>query len=122
MVMVDRLEDYTETQSRAGLLITSDNIFTEAGHFTSAGIIEHMAQTIALHTGYQFYLQGVPAPVGYIGALKNVQIIKRPKVGSIISTTAEISYQFMTVTLVNVVTSVAGEVIATATMKTVLAE
>ena len=39
-------------------------------NFVESGIIEHMAQSVALHTGYQFYLRKEQAPTGYIGSIK----------------------------------------------------
>ena len=89
--------------------------------FQETGIIEHMAQSVALYTGYQFYLKQEPAPTGYIGAIKSVEILKLPKVGEHIETTVSILQEFMGVTLVNISSKVNNEVIAFAQMKTVLA-
>ena len=33
-----------------------------------------MAQTVALHTGYDTLLKEEPAPTGYIGAIKKIEI------------------------------------------------
>lgn len=51
-VMIDRMFSYTETTLVSGLNIQEDNIFVKQGLFLEAGIIEHMAQSVALHTGY----------------------------------------------------------------------
>lgn len=121
-VMVDKLFSFKENEISAGLLIPADNIFTENGHFAESGIIEHMAQTVALYTGYQFYLKNEPAPTGYIGSIKEVKIISLPLVGDELVTEANVLQEFMGITLVNIVTKCNGIEIATGQMKTVLAK
>jgi len=121
-VMVDRLTSFSEQEVCAGLEVREENLLTQGGAFTAAGLIEHMAQTIALHTGYDFHLKQLPTPTGYIGAIKDVVIHGLPPVGALLSTTARLSMQFMQVTLVETEVRVDDKVIAACTMKTVIAE
>lgn len=121
-VMVDRLTYFSEQEVCAGLKVREDNLLAQDGTFTAAGLIEHMAQTIALHTGYDFHLKQLPTPTGYIGAIKDVVIHALPPVGAVLSTTARVVTQFMEVTLVETEVRVDGKVIAACTMKTVIAE
>ena len=120
-VMVDKLLSFSENEIIAGFTIYSENIFVDGLVFQESVIIEQMAQSVALYTGYQFYLKQEPAPTGYIGAIKSVEILKLPKVGEHIETTVSILQEFMGVTLVNISSKVNNEVIAFAQMKTVLA-
>src|SRR6188474_2850309 len=78
-VMVDTLYSYSETELVSGFTIPQDAIFLEDGSFTESGIIEHMAQAVALHTGYQFFLKNRKAPTGYIGSVKDIRIHELPK-------------------------------------------
>lgn len=81
-----------------------------------------MAQTVALHTGYDYFLKGQPAPTGYIGSIKEIQILRLPKLDEIINTEAHILQEFMGVTLVEITVSNAKkEKIASGIMKTVIA-
>ena len=121
-VMVDKMYSYTETSLVSGLKIQSDNIFYHNGSFVEAGLVEHMAQSVALHTGYQFYLKQEPAPTGYIGSIKDIEIKKLPKIDDEIQTTVSILQEFGGITLVDVVTKLNGVEIATGQMKTVLAK
>lgn len=121
-VMVDKLYSYTETSLVSGLKIQSDNIFFHNGCFVEAGLVEHMAQSVALHTGYQFYLKKEPAPTGYIGSIKDIEIKKLPKLDDEIQTTVSILQEFGGITLVDIVTKLNGEEIATGQMKTILAK
>jgi len=121
IVMVDKLFFYSDTKVQSGLTIKADNFFTRNGIFTEPGLIEHMAQTVALHTGYQYFLKNQPAPVGYIGAIKKVEIQKLPKPGDELMTTAQVLHEFMDVTLVEIKVVLNNEEIASANMKTVIA-
>jgi len=120
IVMVDKLLHFSENKVASGLRVTADNIFTSDYRFTEPGLVENMAQTIALYTGYQFFLKNEPAPVGYIGAIKKVHIHSLPKVGDELVTTAYILHEIMGVTLVEVKVELDGVKVAYAEMKTVI--
>lgn len=121
-VMVDKMYSFTETSLVAGLKIQNDNIFSDNGTFLETGLIEHMAQSVALHTGYQFFLKNETAPTGYIGSIKEIEIKKLPKVNDTIQSTITILQEFAGITLVDIVTYLNNEEIANGQMKTVLAK
>lgn len=120
IVMVDKLLYFDDTKVISGLTIANNNLFVEDGYLTEPGLIEHMAQTVALYTGYHFYIKNIPAPEGYIGAIKGVTIERLPKINTQLETEVEILQEVMGVTLVKGTTTWNGEVIVTAQMKTVL--
>ncbi|MFH6934026.1 hypothetical protein [Flavobacterium sp. FlaQc-30] len=121
-VMVDAMYSYTETSLISGLTIQNNNIFTENNIFLEAGLIEHMAQSVALHTGYQFFLRNETAPTGYIGSIKEIEIKKLPQINDSIQSEVTILQEFAGITLVNIVTKLNNEEIANGQMKTVLAK
>lgn len=121
-VMVDRLFSYSETSLVAGLKIQNDNIFLAENTFLEAGLIEHMAQSVALHTGYQFFLRNEVAPTGYIGSIKDIEIKKLPQINDTIQSNITILQEFGGITLVDIVTFLNNEAIASGQMKTVLAK
>src|SRR6187402_1976338 len=121
-VMVDTLYSYSETELVSGFTIPEDAIFLENGSFNESGIIEHMAQSVALHTGYQFYLRNMQAPTGYIGSIKDIVINKLPKLHDEVRTSVSILQEFGGITLVDVVTKLNDVEIARGQMKTVLAK
>lgn len=120
-VMVDKLLHFEETKIIAGLTIHPDNIFVRNDVLTAPGLIEHMAQTVALHTGYKFLLKNEKAPVGYIGAIKTAEVFDLPKTQDELITTVVILHDIMNVTMVKAETSCNGKPIAQSEMKTVLA-
>ena len=120
-VMVDKLLYFSENKVVSGFSISNDNIFAFQSLFTASGLIENMAQTVALFTGYQYYLKNKPAPTGYIGAIKKVEIIELPEIGEELITTVNILHEIMGITLVNSEVECSGKIIASSEMKTVLA-
>ncbi len=120
-VMVDKLIDFKDNEIVVGLTVPEDNIFVKDGVFQESGLIEHMAQSVALYTGYQFYLKQQPAPVGYIGSIKNIEINQLPKLNDEVETIVTVLNEFMGVTLVDISTKLNGVEIAKGQMKTVLA-
>ncbi len=121
-VMVDKMYDFTETSLVSGFTIQKESIFFQNGYFLESGLIEHIAQSIALHTGYQFFLKNEPAPTGFIGSIKDIKIMKLPKLGDEIQTTITILQEFAGITLVDAVTKLNIIEIASGQMKTVLAK
>ena len=122
IIMVDAILEYEESKVVGGLMVSEDCIFVENNTLKEPGILEHMAQTVALYTGYEYYLKNMQAPVGYIGSMKNVEILRLPKIGKKLVTTATILHEIMGVTLVNIETKVDEKIIAFGEMKTVIAE
>jgi len=119
-VMVNSIAAYSENHLISGFEIKEDNIFVQDGIFQASGLIEHQAQSVALHTGYQFYLLGKEAPTGYIGAIKSFEAEILPKVGDQLTTEATILNEMMGVTLVEIITKINETVIAKSQMKTVV--
>ncbi|MFB9078175.1 hypothetical protein ACFFLS_17310 [Flavobacterium procerum] len=121
-VMVDTMYTYSETSLISGLTVQSDNIFVKNDIFLEAGLIEHMAQSVALHTGYQFSLKNEVSPTGYIGSIKEIAITRLPELNDSIQSEVTILQEFAGITLVNIVTTLNNEEIARGQMKTVLAK
>jgi predicted hotdog family 3-hydroxylacyl-ACP dehydratase len=122
-IMVDTLRSHSKSEAISSLTIKKDNLFTENNMFIEAGLIENMAQTVALHTGYEYFLKGRHAPTGYIGAIKNIEIIKLPLLDQTIFTEVRILQEFMGVTLVEIkVVNEQNEQIASCQMKTVITD
>ena len=57
IVMVDTLLYFDETKVVSELTILENNMFVQDGYLTEPGLIENMAQTVALYTGYHFYIK-----------------------------------------------------------------
>ncbi|NMR35125.1 hypothetical protein HIO71_13095 [Chryseobacterium aquaticum] len=119
-VMVGEVSEFSESHVISGFTIKEDNIFVHNGIFQASGLIEHQAQSVALHTGYKYFLLGKEAPTGYIGAIKSFETDALPKVGDHLITEATILNEMLGVTLVEIVTKVNETVIVKSQMKTVV--
>jgi len=121
-VMVDALHFFSEDKIVSGFTIKEENLFSENNVFHAPGLIENMAQTIALHKGYSYHLKKLPAPVGYIGAIKKVEIFELPEINKELTTTVNILHDIMDVTLVSATIECEGTLIAQGEIKTALAK
>jgi 3-hydroxyacyl-[acyl-carrier-protein] dehydratase len=121
-VMISHLLEVNESCILTGFQIPEDNIFVERGRFTESGLMENIAQTIALYTSYLDYLNKKKSPVGYIGSISNVAVHELPKSGTFISTEVNVITEFMGVTMVQGVVRQNGQELISLKMKTVLAD
>lgn len=121
MVFVDTLVRFSETQLTSQFAVRAPYLFVEKEYLTEAGLIEHMAQSVALHTGFHYFLRNEKAPVGYIGSINSVEIVSLPQVSDQMITEIAIIQEFLGVTLVDIQTKVGDQLIAKAQMKTVIA-
>lgn len=120
-VMVDSLFEYTSLTGVTGFTIPETNILVKDGIFSEPGLIEHMAQSMSLHRGYQGFSAGMGKPkTGFIGVIKSVEIVELPKAGTKLRTYVEILHEIMNVTSVSARTEDdKGNTLATSEMKTV---
>ena len=117
-VMVDCLTDYSDTQSTCCLTVRADNVFFEKGCLTAPGLIEHIAQTCAARLGYyNCYVQKTGVRLGFIGEVKDLNVLRLPREGEMIETTIVVVQEIFDVTLVTAEVRVGAEVIATTRLK-----
>lgn len=100
-VMVGALVYSDDTSARTRFTIAADNILLEDGYLSEAGLTENIAQTAAARSGYEARKTGQPSPVGYIGAIKNLEIFSKPKAGEEILTEIIIENHVFDITLIS---------------------
>jgi len=90
MLMVDSLVYLTDNFVKTEFLIKEDNIFLKNKSFVESGLIENIAQTCSVIAGSTYFNEGDERPdnksrvIGYISALKSVDIYDLPKVNDLI--------------------------------------
>lgn len=99
-VMVGELIMYEETGFSSTFTIDEDNTLVKDGFFTEEGLLENIAQTAAAGAGYVFFTAKENIKRGYIGAVKNAQIVQRPAVNSTITTQVKILNKVLNVDIV----------------------
>lgn len=122
-VLVDKIYTHAENEILSGFTIPKDHILVNrSGELSEPGIIEHFAQTIALYQGYYYYLKNLPAPVGYIGSIRNIDIYELPKSTQEIRTKIKVLQQVLGVTMVSGEVYLEDKLIATGEMRTIIAK
>lgn len=116
--MVDCLTSYSETQSSCSLTVRGDNVFLDDACLAPAGLIEHIAQTCAARLGYyNKYILKTGVRLGFIGEVKNLEIVRLPRLGEQIDTTITVVQEIFDVTLVQAEVRIGTELIATTNLK-----
>ncbi len=105
IIMIDKIVDISESKVVCEFQVKRDNLFVAEGELLEPGIIENIAQTIAAGAGYRPKVKNEKVKLGYIAAIKNLNIHTLPSVGDVLSTSVQIVNEVFSVTIVQ------GEVI-----------
>ena len=122
-VMIGTLVKFDMTRTVTELTIPADNLFVDNGYFSASGLIENIAQTCAARIGYvnkYILLKGIQ--LGFIGAIRNLQVNELPKVGDTITTTVDALEEVFGMTLANAVVTCGDKVLVTSEMKIAVRE
>ncbi len=122
MVMVDGLIESHDQLSVSTLQLHPDNIFCKDGFFHEAGLIENMAQTAALHSGYLAKQHQKQARIGYIGALKRIKMHQLPSDQALLQTSIQIQHELLDAMVVKASVYVGESLIAEGEMNIFLAD
>lgn len=117
IVMIDKLEEVTESNIISGLNIKANNIFVENEFLREPGLIENIAQTIAAGAGFNQIQNGKPVALGFIAAVRELKINTLPKVGQHLKTIVKVINEVMDVTIVKGEVYVEGDLIAECEMR-----
>ena len=99
--MIDGLVSCNETSSTTTFQVKAENLLVHDGKLSEAGITENIAQTAAAGLGYMTLQSNSPIEIGYIAAVKNLEIFAQPEVGDVIETNVTIINRVFDVTIVS---------------------
>lgn len=101
-VMVGQLVHFDITRTVTETTIGSENMFVENGEMTASGLIENIAQTCAARIGYvNKYILKKGIQIGFIGAIRNLEVKALPAVGDTIRTTVDVVEEVFGMILAN---------------------
>ena len=81
-VMIDTIVRFDPVLTVTETRVKPENIFVDGGCFTASGLMENIAQTCAARIGYvNKYILRKGIQVGLIGAVRNMEIRRLPRVG-----------------------------------------
>lgn len=117
IVMVHNLVEASDDHVVTTLTIEPDNIFVDFENFTEPGLVEHIAQSAALHVGYQCSKKNLPVPIGYIAAIKDLKIFELPKANTVIKTLVRITNKVLDVTVIEGKVEQEGRILCSCEMR-----
>ncbi|MDR2765240.1 MAG: pseudouridylate synthase [Tannerella sp.] len=124
-ILVDRLTYYDPRKAITLYTVREGHFFCADGKLEEAGLVENIAQTGAVRTGYEtkYGLQGDGViRIGLIGAIRKMDIRRAPCVGEQLETTVVVVEDIFSISLVEAKVEIGSEVIATCEMKIFLTE
>ncbi len=117
IVMVDVVWFASDTKAETGLTVLPDNIFVRDGVLCEPGLIEHIAQSAAVFAGYGTFVRGEKPKLGFIGEIKDCELLILPLVGSELHTEIRFVTEVGGIRLVHAEVRVQDIVAATCQMK-----
>lgn len=117
-VMIGRLVHFDKTVTTTETTIMADNIFVENGRMSASGLMENIAQTCAARIGYvNKYILKKGIQIGFIGAVRNYEIIQLPQVGDVVVTRVEVKEEVFGMMLAEATITCGGQTIVSTEMK-----
>ena len=123
-VMIDQLIHFDEVVTTTRMTVRADNLFIEEGGVLNpCALVENIAQTCAARMGYiNQYIYKERVRLGFIGSIRNLQILRPVHVGETLTTSIEVVEEVMQLTLVNAKVMAGDEAVVTAEMKIALSD
>ena len=100
-VMVGKLLSVNGNSTRSSFCIKENNVFVKNNLFREAGLLENMAQTAALGIGYTAHTENKPVALGFLGAVRDLEIFNLPKVNDELITETEIENKILNVSVIS---------------------
>lgn len=120
-VMIGSLVYFDERLTTTETIIREDHIFTDEGLFSASGLIENIAQTCAARIGFvNKYILKKGIQIGFIGAIRNLEVFRLPKVGEMITTTVNVVEEIFGMTLATAQVTCGEETLVTTEIKIAL--
>ena len=117
-VLIDHLSQYEEKTTTTSLQVREENMFVEDGLLNPCAYVENIAQTCAARLGYiNKYIYHRDVCIGFIGAVRNLVVLRSAHVGEKLTTTITVREEVMQLTLVDAIVQVGEETVCTAEMK-----
>ena len=122
-VMIGSLVHFDKTLTITETEVRQDNIFVDEGNFSASGLMENITQTCAARIGFvNKYILKKGIQLGFIGAVRNFEVLELPKVGDVITTRVEVKEEVFGMTLADAIITCGEKVLVTSEMKIAVKE
>ncbi len=115
--MVGKLLYSDDNITRTSFIIPADNVLIFNGAFSEAGLMENMAQTAAAGEGNMARIEDRPIAIGYVGAVKNLEVFELPLINEELITEVKFETRLLNVAIITGKVWRNGELIAQCEMK-----
>lgn len=112
-VFIDTIDEITDTTAGTRFTIPDTCPLVSDGILPLSGLMENAAQTCAARSGNK---------IGFIGAVKQMNVTRLPRVGETLTTRAQVIQEVLNICLMEVTTTINNEPIATTTLKIAIME
>ncbi len=107
-VFIDTIEDMNEKSAHTCYAIPDTCPLLSDGILPLSGLMENAAQTCSVIAGNR---------IAYLGAVKQMVVTRFPHVGETLCTEALVMQEMLNISLIECITRIHGEIIATTTLK-----
>ena len=107
-LFIDTIEELSEKNARTRYTISENCPLLSDGILPLAGLMENAAQTCSVIAGNR---------IAYLGAVKQMEMKRFPRVGEILQTEAVVRQQMLNISLIECTTRVQDETVAVTTLK-----
>ncbi|GAO42092.1 hypothetical protein FPE01S_01_11050 [Flavihumibacter petaseus NBRC 106054] len=85
-VMIHTLSHHDGVKTATTFRVMAGNLFLQDGVLAPTALVENIAQTAAAAAGYQAKQSGEKVKIGFIGAIKNLQVFGEAREGDLLET------------------------------------
>jgi predicted hotdog family 3-hydroxylacyl-ACP dehydratase len=100
-VMVHKLLYVDDQSAISNFTVTAENIFSENGQFSEAGLLENIAQTVAAANGYNQIMENKKVSGGYIAGVKNFEVFALPEINDLLTTDIVVTGKLFNMTAIS---------------------
>ncbi len=119
MVMVDTLLECSNNKAVTNLTIEPQNILVRNEYLTESGLMENIAQTAALMSGWLSRKKNGNGeiPIGVIGGIKNFRLYSLPQINTKITTEINVIHEVFNASIIKAEVRVGSKILAECEMK-----
>lgn len=121
-VLVDKITSHKDDLTKTSFFIPSTHLLLENNRLSAYGLIENMAQSAALRSGYQALSANEKPKVGFIGAIEKATIHHLPSSQQTITTEVRQTAQIMNFIIIECSSFLNNTLLSECSMKIVLQE
>jgi len=111
--LLEATVDFAETQ----FYVLPESIFVTNGLLRESGLLENIAQTAAAQMGFVCRKKGLAVALGYLASVKNLTVHSLPPIGTVLTTSIQVTNHVMSVILLEGIVKLQGTIVCECEMR-----